>query len=332
MKLSKNLKKIGVPLFKIIAILVAWGYVYYKFTQMSSDVFLLFFDNRFTIVLLAVLLLLMIVNWGLEIIKWKFLVDKIHTISWLQAIKGVCVGLPLGFVTPNRIGEIGGRAIVVDKNYKKVMFATFIGSFMQLITTLLFALIGFILYRILLPQQTYITYIFYGFILVSICVSYGIFAVSKKRWIRNFFLRVVSKSYYKKVVRVFQLYTSVDVVNSLIFSVLRYVVFCSQFCILLYVFIPELSLLMMFVGVTFTYFFTTVIPTSILGEIGIRGSVAMVIFGMFTQQELVVFQISLLLWVINIVIPTLLGTWFLIGIKKGKNQIHDNSPSLINTH
>ena len=84
--------------------------------------------------------------------------------------------------------------------------------------------------------------------------------------------------------------------------------------------IPELSFVELFVGITLTYLFTTIIPTSVLGEIGIRGSVAMFIFEAFTPQVAIIFQVSLLIWIINIVAPTLIGSVILLNVRKRKKQ------------
>lgn len=307
-------------LLKILVFIAAWWYVYYKITHMSENVFLLFTDSKFTWVLLSILSILMVGNWLFEILKWNLLVNKIQEISFYTACKGVLVGLPLALVTPNRIGEIGGRSLVVKAHKKKTMFATFIGSLMQLITTIFFGIIGFILYLLFLKTDYYISIVAVSSIIGVIFLAISIILLRKTRWFINLSLRIVGRNYYRKIVTVSRMYFKQDIFVALLLSIGRYIIFSSQFMILLYVFIPELTVLQIFVGICIVYFIVTVIPTSILGEVGIRGSVAMVIFGLFTTQELLVFQVSLLIWLINLVIPTLLGTLYLIGIKKGEKS------------
>jgi len=307
-------------LLKILVFIAAWWYVYYKITHMSENVFLLFTDFKFTWLLISILSILMVGNWLLEILKWNLLVNKIQKISFYTACKGVLVGLPLALVTPNRIGEIGGRSLVVTAHKKKTMFATFIGSLMQLLTTVLFGIIGFILYLLYLKPDTFLSILALSSIIGVIIIAVYIFLLRKMRWVLNISLKILGRSYYRKIVTVSRMYFKRDIFITLLISIGRYIIFSTQFLILLYVFIPELSVLEIFVGICIVYFIVTVIPTSILGEVGIRGSVAMVVFGLFTTQELLVFQVSLLIWLINIVIPTLLGTLILIGIKKGEKS------------
>ncbi|HMW13871.1 MAG TPA: lysylphosphatidylglycerol synthase domain-containing protein, partial [Chitinophagales bacterium] len=67
--------------------------------------FLLNFKGNF--VVLSTVVLLMILNWTIESIKWKLLIDKLHPISWLDAIEGILFGVTFSLFTPSRVGEFG---------------------------------------------------------------------------------------------------------------------------------------------------------------------------------------------------------------------------------
>ncbi|MDR2962349.1 MAG: flippase-like domain-containing protein [Bacteroidales bacterium] len=312
---KSSLQKFAVWAVKILVFAAAWGYVVYKLRDIQADVLHIFVDVRFGISIITILLLLMVVNWSLEVSKWRWLIAKIMPISWRTAVCGVLIGLPLALVTPNRIGEIGGRAVVLSQKRKKAMFATFIGSLSQLCATLFFGLLGFVLYMLFLPTHTVISVAAYSSVAAfSACVLVFLL-FRRRRWLYALLLRVVGKSNFRKFKAVLVYYPLRSLLPLFGMSLLRYAVFCTQFCLAISVFIGELSYLEIFVGVTLTYFFTTIIPTSVLGEIGIRGSVAMFVFGFFTSQELIVFQVSVLIWLINIVIPTLAGTFILITHK-----------------
>jgi len=310
-----SLQKAAVWTVKILVFAIAWGYVVYKFQDIRADILHIFVDVRFGVSVISVLLLLMLCNWGLEVYKWRWLILKITPISWRTALRGVLIGLPLALVTPNRIGEIGGRAVVLTEKRKKAVFATFIGSLSQLCATLIFGLLGFILYILFLPQHNIITvaaYISVAAFAIGVC---GFLLFRKQRWLYVLLLRMVGKSWFRKFKNVLRYYPLTSLLPLMGASLLRYAVFCMQFCIAISIFIGELSYLEIFVGVTLTYFFTTIIPTTVLGEIGIRGSVAMFIFSFFTNQAAIVFQVSVLIWLINIVIPTLAGTFILVAHK-----------------
>lgn len=288
---------------------------------MDDDISVIFSDSHFSLPIFLVVCALMFVNWGLEALKWQKLVNCSQQISYSKAVSGVLVGLPLALVTPNRIGEIGGRAIVLEKGYKNAIFATFLGSLMQLSSTLLFGALGIILCLAFLPHNQSVELASWISLVVIFFLVVVLIVCKDKRWLKVAILHLIGKKFYGKMSRLIQLYQTKDVVRTLFISLLRYCVFSGQFGLLIKMLMPELSFVEIFVGVTLTYLFTTIIPTSVLGEIGIRGSVAMFIFEAFTPLVAIIFQISLLIWVINIVAPTLTGSVILLNVRKNKKDV-----------
>jgi hypothetical protein len=62
-------------------------------------------------VLFWVVVLLMPVNWFLELVKWKRLVGRNQDLSYGVALRGLLLGVALSVITPNRLGELGGAGI-----------------------------------------------------------------------------------------------------------------------------------------------------------------------------------------------------------------------------
>ena len=318
--MNTRVRKIGEWLLKIIVFIVAWGYVVYQFMTMEQDVTVIFTDEHFSVSVFLVVCALLFVNWGLEARKWQLLVNRSQPISFGKAVSGVLVGLPLALITPNRIGEIGGRAIVLEKGYKNAVFATFLGSLMQFSSTLLFGVLGVVLYLVFLPHTQAVESASWISLCVVVVCAVVVFVCKDQRWLKLVCLRVIGKNFYRKLMQLIHIYNVKDVLKTLLMSLLRYCVFSLQFMFFISMLIPELSFVELFVGITLTYLFTTIIPTSVLGEIGIRGSVAMFIFEAFTSQVAIIFQVSLLIWIINIVVPTLIGSVILLNVRKRKKQ------------
>lgn len=283
---------------------------------MDGDVSVIFSDEHFSLVTFCVVILLMFANWGLESFKWKHLVSCSQPISYGTAAAGVLVGLPLALITPNRIGEIGGRSIVLEQGRKDAVFATFLGSLMQLSTTLILGVVGVLAYVLFLPHNHQIEEL----VLISLsCVLLLIVSLilcRNARFLKRMFLMLMGKNLYMKFTRLVGRYSKGDVLRTLGVSMLRYVVFSTQFALLIKMLIPELSMLEIYVGISLMYLFTTLIPTSVLGEVGIRGSVAIAIFQFYTENVSVIFQISILIWFINIVAPTLVGSLILLNVRR----------------
>ncbi len=57
------------------------------------------------------------------------------------------------------------------------------------------------------------------------------------------------------------------------------------------------------------------IPTILISEIGVRGSVALFVFGVVSDLDIQIIMASVLLWLINVALPALLG---LLNLKELK--------------
>lgn len=309
-------KKICVWALKLVIFVIAWVYVVYKFKTTDSDISLIFNDKNFRVIPFYFVFLLMFFNWGLEAFKWQKLVNCSQSISYSKAVSGVLVGLPLALITPNRIGELGGRAIVLKQNRKDAVFATFLGSLTQLATTLLMGIIGIICFVLfcnnneIIQNASYLSLSLILFLILFICLCHN------KKWFKKLLLKLFGKKYFKQLITLQKKYTRHDMFRTFLLSMCRYIIFGSQFGILIAMLIPELTFVEIFIGISLMYLFTTICPTAILGEIGIRGSVAIFVFQLFTDNATILFQVSLLIWLINIAIPTLIGSILLIGRKK----------------
>ena len=82
--------------------------------------FLETFDGDY--ILLSLVVLFMILNWGIETVKWKLLIDRIHPLSWLDAVEGILFGVTFSLFTPSRIGEFGGRVFALDTDRKQAFY------------------------------------------------------------------------------------------------------------------------------------------------------------------------------------------------------------------
>jgi uncharacterized membrane protein YbhN (UPF0104 family) len=64
------------------------------------------------------------------------------------------------------------------------------------------------------------------------------------------------------------------------------------------------------------YFTKTLIPSITLGEIGIREGAAIYFFGLFGCNEAVAFNSSMLLFILNLLLPSIIGMYFLLRLKR----------------
>ena len=97
----------------------------------------------------------------------------------------------------------------------------------------------------------------------------------------------------------------------LLLSVLRYAVFTVQFLVLLMVF-ADLTITEALFAIPVAFLVSTLIPTVMLTELGVRGSVAVALISPQLAQDRGVFLASTALWLVNIAVPALAGSIILL--------------------
>lgn len=266
----------------------------------------------------------MLVNWGVESLKWQFLINKVEKVSFLKSFEAVLSGISVSIFTPNRVGEWFGRVFIMKKaNPWKGVFITMIGSFSQLLITIIVGSISLLVYIPIYFSEAefYSPLILYGMILIVVVIIVTLLLiflnitslpivvskVLKKRFIHiNEYFSVISS------------YSTGELLTVLLFSFLRYCVFTLQFYILLMLFSVEIPLLHGLMIISMVFFVMTAIPTVTLAELGVRGSVSLYFIGQYFELFSVrtdsinigIVSSTSTLWLINLAIPALLGTLF----------------------
>jgi hypothetical protein len=93
---------------------------------------------------------LMILNWGIESKKWQLLVNHVQRFDFTRAFKSVLAGCGVTMLTPNRIGEFGGRILFVAEEHRiKAISLSLVGSLSQLLVTLVMGCTGLLYLRFL---------------------------------------------------------------------------------------------------------------------------------------------------------------------------------------
>jgi hypothetical protein len=122
-----------------------------------------------------------------------------------------------------------------------------------------------------------------------------------------------------KYVAIMGSYTFREMNKVLMLSLVRYFVFLLQFVLLLILFEVRLSPVEYISGVSASFFLKSVVPSvSLLSDLGVRELSAMYVFGLLGQERLQVLSASLSLWLLNIVVPSAIGLFFVLRLKLNK--------------
>ena len=110
-------------------------------------------------------------------------------------------------------------------------------------------------------------------------------------------------------------FTFQDKLVLLLYSLLRYLVFSIQFYLVLLTFGVQLKGFYEIALIPVCFMITSIIPTLMLSEIGVRSSVAIIIFSVVSEESLPIVLASVVLWIINVAIPSVIG---LVNLNKLK--------------
>jgi uncharacterized membrane protein YbhN (UPF0104 family) len=297
----------------ILKILILSGLLYVLYHQLfgnekidiAYEHFLINFHGNYFLLFLVIFL--MIMNWSIEAIKWKLLIDKLHPISWLDAIEGILFGVTFSLFTPSRIGEFGGRVFALNTDRKEAIVSTILGSLAQIVVNLSFGALGLLLYMVLYGNID--SYIMAGFIFIYLLLLltihfcyYNVDVVSTK--FSNFpILKKVNK-----YLHIIDLYSNKDFFWIEILSAIRYIVYCIQFVLLLKFFGFQLTLSTAMILVSAIFFVQTINPLNIaLIDFGFRGNVAAYFLANFAPNPIAIIATTISLWFINLIIPAIIG-------------------------
>ena len=307
----KHLNNIGVFWFVVRTVLLVM-IVIILFRQSSSQTVLWqrlgMVDTNWSVnnlFLTCLVLLLMPINWFLEAKKWQLLCQSTQ-LSLSKAIKSVMLGLSLESVMPFGTGSATGRVMSLNNTDRTNDFSmAFIGQWTQTLITLLAGVFG-----------TYVVVQKGG--LLEFSYSWELFFISLIVLIIGFFtLRHFEIG--DKVQASIQPIRNFNWQNWLklfAYSGLRYLVFLSQFVLLLFIFNPQIELWLSVALSTWVFVARTIVPRlTSLETLGIRAAAAWYFSSLFALAFSGIMYAIIVLWIINLLLPSLIGLYYLSELK-----------------
>ena len=316
------LKKYLSIIIKIVIVFFSFYFIYQQLVENKSfeelDISVLIDTVKKNKVYLVGVILMMFLNWLVEALKWRYMISKIENISIMTAYRAVFTGITVSTFTPNRIGEYGGRVFCLEKGDRiKAVFITVLCSMSQLLVTILYGSISlFILFDEILIDKTFLSVSL--LILLNLFLLFSYFNISH---IVNFLVKFKLIKNFKKYLEVLVMYNYKDLIIAFIYSNTRYFIFSLQFIILLHVFGINISFMDAILSVMLIFFFITITPTITIAEIGVRGSVAIFVLGLFSSNDIAILSSTTLLWLINLIIPAIIGSFFIFSLKFFRSKL-----------
>lgn len=249
-------------------------------------------------------------------------VRTFYPVSFLQAFKAVLSGVSFSVTMPNRVGEYLGRMMYLPEgNRLKTISVTLVGSFAQLLVTIIIGTIGLVILKSSLVNQfpqlkIWYQFIVYGLILVVFIMMLIYFNVEGtvnlfNKWIRNqkyiFLVEALQKFHIRLLIQL------------LILSFLRYMIFIIQYILVFYLFEVNVPVETIVMVMSVVFLAMAVIPSIALVEVWLRGEISIKLMGLFSLNTLGIGFTSVTVWFINLILPAIAGSLLLLSLRVFKN-------------
>ena len=295
-------KQFIVFLIKLLIVTAAFYFIYDQLAnndKLDWNKFLNLLREKQSVLGILFLLAFSVANRFLEILKWQNLVSFLKPISLGESAKQVLGALTAGIFTPNGLGEYAGKALYFDKKKtKKIIFLNLICNGIQMILTVVFGTIGLFILG------------YWKWALAIIGISSLLFLVS-----------FISKSITFKGYSIEKIFHKINKIpkrihtkNSLL-ALCRYLVFSHQYYFLFLAFDVDLPYLTMMAAIATVYFLASSLPSFQFLDFAVKGSVAVFFFGKLGVNEWIVIFISTLMWFLNVVLPVVIGSYYVLKFK-----------------
>lgn len=299
-KTNKN-KGLIFQLIKLIALVALVWLCYNRFHQIPLGNPPSFQSIKWWPCILA--LLLVVLNYFFEFKKWQVTLNQSNTtLSKNEEIQSFFAGIITGMLTPNMQGNFIGR-IYYTPRIKRVSITllTLVGNFGQFITTIFMGIIALFLYQKLTLQLWIPTLIVILGFLIYFNFEKVDFFKRKWKWYKRLNYVLMEDHSFRWII--------------LCLSFLRNLVFSFQFLLVLHAFGADFSW-ETFLLIWTVYLYTTLSPSLFLGKLVVRESIAVLVLAPLGLPVWNIVFASLLIWVINLLLPTLTGLFICKRIDK----------------
>jgi len=295
-------KQFGVFIIKLLIVIAAFYFIYQQLANNDKLDWVklqTLVKEKFSVLGFLFLLSFSFVNRFLEILKWQNLVSFIKPISVGESTKQVLGALTAGIFTPNGLGEYAGKALFFEKiKTKKIIFLNLICNGIQMILTVVFGTIGLFI----------LGYWKWGLVIVGISFLLLLASFLSKN------VKIKGYSIQKLVNKINEIPKQIHQKNNLL-ALCRYLVFSHQYYFLFLAFDVDLPYLTMMATIATVYFLASSLPSFQFLDFAVKGSMAVFFFGKLGVNEWIVVFISTLMWFLNVVLPVVIGSYYVLKFK-----------------
>lgn len=271
--------------------------------------------------------LLVPLNWLAETRKWHQIIREYEPMSIWRALQAVWIGVCFSLFTPNRVGEYGGRILLVrPENRWKAVIANVVGNYGQLLVLLTAGLWGAGVFLNRFNGNVSAWYAPAGWILtlVLVVLYFLYFNIGAIVPLAQRIVLPRRLQFLWKEIQVLQHFNRRELGAILGWAAIRYIVYATQYFLLLRFFGINPDFTAGYAGIAAIFLVQTSLPLPPVAGLVARGNLAVQAWSFFGANEISSLAATFTLWIINLILPALIGTFSLFYVNIAKLPAHED--------
>lgn len=274
---------------------------------------------------------LLIPNIYIQFYKWRYLVRLLKpSVNNQEAFQSLLAGFTFGFVTPGRLGEFGRAFFIKDCSWVSLLGIAFIDKLFSLAVVIFWGAIGLMFF---VSKQLYLYTMvpIVIFTVVALIVVYYVLFHPEiiKGFLYSLNIILPFRDKIKALMSSLDNFHRRQALNLFLMTLCFYFIFLVQFYILVCSF-ESAPFLQAFLAIAAAMLVKSMLPIS-FGDLGIRESAAIFFLGKIGLQQSTAFNASILLFLINLLIPSIVGLALILKYRlifqknsSGKNTLKNS--------
>ncbi len=248
-----------------------------------------------SVILLLIAFILAFINWETESLEWRTMVNSIQKVTLQNSRITVLSAHAIGLLTPYRIGELAARTYLTKSDDKGSLLSYSItGAAAQWLVISLMGIPGII---IVTPGPSIsLIYLYPILMILGTLIYFNLDKIPFPKRFAKYAPQSLSFSIKYKV---------------LFLTIIRYLIFSTQFILLIKAFGVHGGWEILFLGVSSVFLIQSLFPLPPWADLGVRGNASVFVFTQLYINPAPVLMASLSLWLINIFIPAIIGWYWL---------------------
>lgn len=299
-----------IAIAKVTLLSLTLGYIFFRLKNYStqeefSEILNLFLSKKENLITFFILCLTASsLNWILESLKWKALIENFQEISFASSLKQTLSSLSVSLATPARIGDYAAKTLFFSSaQRKKILLYNFFSNGIQMLMTLIFGVFGlmFFIQTYAVSFSNRMLILFPAFMVILLII---LFRFRKEEMKFGFSIEKLFQNFWRL--------STNSIIKLFLFSAFRYLIFSGMFYFVLIFLGAPIDFSHGMLLIFSMYLLVSFLPTFLLFDVVIRGGTALWIFSFAGIPAYITLGSVFLMWIFNFVLPSLLGSIYVI--------------------